>query len=145
MGFGLPAAIGATFGDPQRTVILFVGDGGLQMNIQEFGTIMETYSPVKIVLLNNNYLGNVRQWQEMFFQKRYSCTPMMNPDYEMIAKAYGIPFGRVSERENINDAITSMFATEGAYLLEVICENEENIMPMVAPGTAVDEMMLQPK
>lgn len=145
MGFGLPAAIGATFGDPNRTVILFVGDGGLQMNIQEFGTIMEAKSPVKIVLLNNNYLGNVRQWQELFFNRRYSCTPMMNPDYELIAKAYGISFGRVSDRNNLNDAIKSMFATKGAYLLEVVCEDEENVMPMVAPGSAVDEMMLQPK
>lgn len=101
MGFGLPAAIGATFGAPGRMVCLFLGDGGIQMTLQELGTIMEQRSPVKIILLNNNYLGNVRQWQEMFFGKRYSFTPMMNPDYNMIASAYGIPNRTVVEREDL--------------------------------------------
>ena len=91
MGYGLPAAIGATFGAPERTVCLFIGDGGFQMTIEELGTIMEQQSPVKIILLNNNYLGNVRQWQELFFRRRYSFTPMKNPDYEKIAEAYGCP------------------------------------------------------
>ena len=105
MGFGLPAAIGATFGRPDRTVCVFMGDGGLQMNLQEFGTIMEQKAPVKMILLNNNYLGNVRQWQAMFFNHRYSFTPMLNPDYMTIAKAYEIPSRRVFNREELKEAI----------------------------------------
>ena len=119
MGFGLPAAIGATFGAPDRTVCLILGDGGFQMTIEELGTIMEQGSPVKIILLNNNYLGNVRQWQELFFNRRYSFTPMMNPDYNMIASAYGIPNRTVVERGDLEDAIREMIDTEGPYLLQV--------------------------
>ena len=107
MGFGLPAAIGATFGRPDRTVCVFMGDGGLQMTMQELGTVMEQKAPVKIILLNNNYLGNVRQWQAMFFNRRYSFTPMMNPDYMQIASAYGIPSRRVAERGELEEAIRS--------------------------------------
>ena len=99
MGFGLPAAIGATFAAPERTVCFFTGDGGLQMTIEEFGTIMEQHSPVKIILMNNNYLGNVRQWQQLFFESRYSFTRMMNPDYEKIASAYNIPCRTVIDRK----------------------------------------------
>ena len=120
MGFGIPAAIGATFGAPDRTVCMFAGDGGLQMTIQEFGTIMEQQCPVKMILLNNNYLGNVRQWQYMFFDKRYSFTPMVNPDYELIAKGYGIPCRTVVDRKDLDAAIREMLDTKGPYLLSLI-------------------------
>ena len=142
MGFGLPAAMGATFGAPERPIILFTGDGGLQMNIQELGTIMQSDIPVKIVLLNNNYLGNVRQWQELFFNRRYSCTVLANPDYMKIAEAYGINSRRVTEREELGEAINEMLNSEGAFILEIGCQNEENVWPMVALGCAVDEVRL---
>lgn len=145
MGFGLPAAIGATFGAPERTVCLFVGDGGLQMTIQELGTIMEQRSPVKIILLNNNFLGNVRQWQYMFFNKRYSFTPMLNPDYEQIAGAYGIPSRTVIDRADLDDAIHEMLTTEGAFLLQCAVKEEDNVLPMTPPGANVDEMLLEIK
>ena len=143
MGFGLPAAIGATFGAPERTVCLFVGDGGLQMTLQEFGTIMEQHSPVKIILLNNNFLGNVRQWQQMFFHRRYSFTPMLNPDYERIASAYGIPSQTVTERSQLDEAIRRMLATPGPYLLQCGVKEEDNVMPMIPLGASVDEVMLE--
>lgn len=143
MGFGLPAAIGATFGAPERTVCLFVGDGGLQMTIQELGTIMEQKSPVKIILLNNNFLGNVRQWQAMFFNHRYSFTPMDNPDFELIAKAYDIPAATVTEREKLDEEIEKMLTTEGPYLLQCGVLEEDNILPMTPPGANVDEMILE--
>ncbi len=143
MGFGLPAAIGATFGAPDRTVCLFCGDGGLQMTIQELGTIMEQGAPVKIILLNNNYLGNVRQWQAMFFNHRYSFTPMVNPDYDMIAKAYGIPARTVVERKDLDAAIKDMLATDGPYLLQCAVLEEDDVLPMTPPGADVDCMMLE--
>lgn len=142
MGFGLPAAIGATFGRPDRTVCVFMGDGGLQMTMQELGTVMEQKAPVKIILLNNNYLGNVRQWQAMFFNRRYSFTPMMNPDYMQIAAAYGIPSRRVTEREALNDGIQEMLQTSGPFLLEVCVVEEGNVLPMTPPGSSVNYMML---
>lgn len=142
MGFGLPAAIGATFGAPERTVCLFVGDGGLQMTIQELGTIMEQGAPVKIILLNNNFLGNVRQWQYLFFNKRYSFTPMLNPDYEGICTAYGIPSRTVVDRKDLADGIKEMLDTPGAFLLQVAVKEEDNVLPMTPPGANVDEMML---
>lgn len=145
MGFGLPAAIGATFGAPERTVCLFVGDGGLQMTIQELGTIMEQHAPVKIILLNNNYLGNVRQWQYLFFRKRYSFTPMLNPDYEKIAEGYGIKARTVVERKDLDDAITEMLQTDGPFLLQCAVMEEDNVLPMTPPGANVDEMMLEIK
>ena len=145
MGFGLPAAVGATFGAPDRTVCLFVGDGGLQMTIQELGTIMEQHSPVKIILLNNNYLGNVRQWQAMFFRHRYSFTPMLNPDYELIARAYDIPAATVTERDKLDEAIQTMLTTEGPYLLQCAVLEEDNILPMTPPGADVDKMILEIK
>ena len=143
MGFGLPAAIGATFGRPDRTVCVFMGDGGLQMSIQEFGTIMEQKAPVKMILMNNNYLGNVRQWQEMFFGGRYSFTPMVNPDYMQIAKAYGIPSRRVMTREELQDAVYEMLSTEGPFLLEACVVEEGSVMPMTPPGGTVSEMLLE--
>ena len=143
MGFGLPAAIGATFGRPDRTVCVFMGDGGLQMNLQELGTVMEQQAPVKMVLLNNNYLGNVRQWQAMFFNRRYSFTPMLNPDYMQIAAAYGIPSRRVMERGDLPSAISEMLAAEGPFLLEVCVEEEGNVMPMTPPGGSVNQMLLE--
>lgn len=142
MGFGLPAAIGATFGQPERTVCLFVGDGGLQMTIEELGTIMESGSPVKIVLLNNNYLGNVRQWQELFYNRRYCFTPMLNPDYEQIASAYGIPARTVTRREELDVAVGEMLASRGAYLLQAAVMEEDNVLPMVLPGHDVDDVLL---
>ncbi|MBO4612695.1 MAG: biosynthetic-type acetolactate synthase large subunit [Bacteroidaceae bacterium] len=145
MGFGLPAAIGATFGAPERTVCLFVGDGGLQMTIQELGTIMEQKCPVKIILLNNNFLGNVRQWQYLFFNKRYSFTPMLNPDYEGICTAYGIPSRTVVDRKDLAGAIKEMLDTPGAFLLQVAVKEEDNVLPMTPPGANVDEMMLEIK
>lgn len=141
MGFGLPAAIGATYGAPQRPVVLFTGDGSLQMSIQELGTIMETGAAVKIVLLNNSFLGNVRQWQQLNYGKRYSCTKMVNPDYVQIASAYGIKARMVSDRNELEDAIREMFATDGPFLLETICEEEENVLPMIPARTAVDRMI----
>lgn len=143
MGFGLPAAIGATYGAPDRDVCLFLGDGGLQMTIQELGTIMEHKAPVKIILLNNNYLGNVRQWQAMFFNRRYSFTPMTNPDFMKIAEAYGIPCATVVERKDLAQAVKTMMETKGAYLLQVAVEEEGNVMPMCAPGHDVDDMVLE--
>lgn len=143
MGYGLPAAIGATFGAPQRTVCLFLGDGGLQMTIEELGTIMEQRSPVKIILLNNNYLGNVRQWQHLFFHNRYSFTPMMNPDYEKIAEAYNIPALTVTRREDLDHAIQQMLHTDGPFLLQAAVLEEDNVLPMCCPGHDVDDMMLE--
>ena len=143
MGFGMPAAIGATFGRPDRTVCVFMGDGGLQMNLQELGTIMEQKAPVKMILLNNNYLGNVRQWQAMFFNRRYSFTPMLNPDYMQIASAYGIPSTRVFTREALQDAIAEMLATDGPFLLEACVVEEGNVLPMTPPGGSVNQMLLE--
>lgn len=142
MGFCLPAAIGATFGAPERTVCAFMGDGGLQMTMQELGTVMEQKTPVKIILMNNNYLGNVRQWQAMFFNRRYSFTPMMNPDYMQIAAAYGIPSRRVMDRLELNDAIREMLKTDGPFLLETCVVEEGKVLPMTPPGSPVNYMLL---
>lgn len=142
MGFGLPAAIGATFGSPDRTVCLMTGDGGIQMSVQEFGTIMEQQAPVKIVILNNDFLGNVRQWQAMFFKNRLSFTPMHNPRYEHLAAAYNIPYCRATTESELNDAIHQMLTTDGPFLLEAVVEKEGNVMPMVPPGGTISEMVL---
>lgn len=150
MGFGLPAAIGAIYGnrqvnhDDKKPVVLMTGDGGIQMVIQELGTIMEQQCPVKIVILNNSYLGNVRQWQEMFFKKRYSFTPMENPDYLKLSDAYGIKSKRVVSEEQLNEAIAEMLSYDGAYLLEVCVEKEGNVMPMVPIGGTISDMLLEP-
>ena len=143
MGFGLPAAVGATFGAPDRTVCLFTGDGGFQMSIQELGTIMEQQAPVKVVLLNNNYLGNVRQWQDMFFNHRQSFTKMLNPHYATICKAYNIPYAVATERAQLADAIQQMLTTDGPFVLEVAVKEEDNVLPMTPPGKNVDEMLLE--
>lgn len=143
MGFGIPAAIGATFGAPERTVCVFTGDGGLQMSIQELGTIMEQQAQVKMILMNNNYLGNVRQWQDMFFNKRKSFTRMLNPDYGKICDGYNIPYIFVSERDGLKDAIGRMLSTDGPFLMECAVREEENVLPMTPPGNSVDEMLLE--
>lgn len=143
MGFGLPAAIGAKLGAPEREVCLFVGDGGLQMNIQELGTILQSEVPVKIILLNNCFLGMVRQWQELFYQKRYSFTEMINPDFGPIAQGYGIAYNCVEKREELENAIRKMKEHKGAYLLEVRVENEDNVFPMVPAGAAVSDIRLE--
>ena len=143
MGFGLPAAVGATFGAPDRTVCLFTGDGGFQMSIQELGTIMEQQAPVKVILMNNNYLGNVRQWQDMFFGGRKSFTRMLNPDYRTICAGYGIAYGVVTERGDLQIAVDRMLATDGPYVLECAVKEEDNVLPMTPPGKNVDEMLLE--
>ena len=145
MGFGIPAAMGACYGAPERTVCMFSGDGGFQMTIQELGTIMENRIPVKMILLNNNFLGNVRQWQYMFFNKRYSFTPMLNPDYEKIASGYNIPCRTVVERGELDAAIREMLDTEGPYILQCAIKPEDNVLPMTPPGGSVDEMLLEVK
>lgn len=142
MGFGLPAAIGAKLGAPERTVCLFVGDGGIQMNIQELGTIMQYNVGSKIIVLNNEYLGMVRQWQELFFNKRYSHTPMYNPDYVQIAKAYGIQSRSVSVREELNEAISDMLKDDEPYLLLVNVEKKGMVYPMVPAGATITNIML---
>ena len=142
MGFGLPAAIGATFGAPDRTVCCFMGDGGIQMNIQEFATIMEQQAPVKMILLNNNYLGNVRQWQDLMFNHRHSFTEMLNPHYQEIAEGYGIPYDIVIDRKDLKKKVERMLSTKGPYLLECAIKEDENIVPMILPGTSVEQMQL---
>ena len=143
MGYGIPAAIGATFGAPDRTVCMFCGDGGFQMSIQELGTIMEQQAPVKMILLNNNYLGNVRQWQDMFFNRRKSFTKMLNPCYEQVAAAYGIEYQAVTEREQLQDAIKRMLNTDGPFIMECAIKEDDNVLPMTPPGKSVDEMLLE--
>jgi acetolactate synthase-1/2/3 large subunit len=142
MGFGLPASIGAAIGRPDLKVIAFIGDGGFQMTIQELGTILQYGLPVKIILLNNSFLGMVRQWQDMFFKKRYASTELVNPDFVAIAAAFSIPAKKVSERENLSDSLAEMLAADGPYLLEVIVEKEGNILPMVEPGASVSDIRL---
>ena len=142
MGFGLPAAIGAKVAQPERPVCCFVGDGGIQMTMQEFGTIMQERVGVKVVLLNNNWLGNVRQWQELFFGCRYSETRMLNPDYAMIARAYGIPCVTVEKREDLDAALKAMFADDAPFLLDVHVLEEGMVMPMVPPGKGIHQIMI---
>ena len=144
MGFGLPAAIGAKFAAPERTVCLFCGDGGLQMTIQELGTILETGVGVKIILLNNNYLGMVRQWQQLFFHQRYSETSMVNPDFVVLASAYGIKSRRVEKREELDAAIAEMLSDDAPFLLDVCVEEAGLVFPMVPAGGCVSDIMLNP-
>lgn len=145
MGFGLPAAIGAKIGTPEKTVCLFVGDGGFQMVLQELGTIAQEGTGVKIILLNNNWLGNVRMWQELFYDKRYSFTRMLNPDYEQIAAAYGIKYRAVRERSELKSAIEEMLSDDKAFILNAEVKEMGMVFPMVPPGKSVDEMMLNDK
>ncbi len=141
MGFALPAAIGAKLGAPDRTVCCFFGDGGFQMTIQELGTIMQSEFNIKMIVLNNHHLGMVRQWQELFFDKRYSETPMMNPDFITIAKAYGIKGKEIFKREELNDAIEEMIAHDGSYLLEVNVEEMGMVYPMIPAGKTVTNII----
>jgi acetolactate synthase I/II/III large subunit len=143
MGFGLPAAMGAKLGAPDRPVCLFVGDGGFQMTIQELGTIFQSKIPVKIVLLNNNFLGMVRQWQELFFDGRYASTELINPDFQMISKGYYIDSQKVTERGELDAAIQKMVNHDGPYLLEVVVEKEGNVFPMVPSGASVSDIRLE--
>ena len=144
MGFGLPAGIGAKFGRPERGVCIFCGDGGFQMTIQELGTIMEYNVNVKIVILNNNYLGNVRQWQELFFGSRYSQTPLLNPDFIKITEAYGIKGENVASREELQGAVERMISHNGPYVLNVNIDPSNNVFPMIYPGCSITEIMLSP-
>jgi len=143
MGFGLPAAIGAKFGAHDRTVIGIIGDGGIQMTIQEFGTIMQFNVDVKILILNNQFLGMVRQWQQLFHEKRYSFVDIESPDFVMVAKGYGIPGRSVSERQHLREALSEMINHKGAYLLEVMVGKENNVFPMVPQGSGVAEIRLK--
>ncbi len=143
MGFGLPAGIGAKIGKPDTTVVTFLGDGGFQMTMQELGTILQYKVPLKIIILNNHYLGMVRQWQDMFFDKRYASTELINPDFVMISTAFGIPSKKVSIREDLKESLTEMLKSEGPYLLEVIVEREGGVFPMVEPGSSVSEVRLK--
>jgi acetolactate synthase-1/2/3 large subunit len=142
MGFGLPACLGAACGNPGKPVVTFIGDGGFQMTLQELGTLMQYGMPVKILILNNGFLGMVRQWQEMFFNGRYASTEMANPDFVVIAAAYGIAAQRVSRREELRDAVIKMLEAEGPYILETAISREANILPMVEPGASVSEVTL---
>ena len=143
MGFALPAALGAKIGDPKREVIAVIGDGGFQMTIQELGTIFQTKAAVKIVILNNNFLGMVRQWQQLFFDKRYASTEMINPDFVAISKGYFIESSKVSERNKLDDEVKKMINHDGPYLLEVMIEKEENVFPMIPSGSSVSDIRLE--
>jgi len=142
MGFGLPAGMGATVGRPDAQVIAFIGDGGFQMTIQELGTILQYNFPVKIVILNNDFLGMVRQWQDMFFDKRYAMTELVNPDFVKIAEGFRIPAKKVVKREDLMDSLKDMLSSPGPYLLDVTVEKEANVFPMVTPGASVSEVKL---
>ena len=143
MGFALPAAIGAKMGAPDREVVAIIGDGGYQMTIQELGTIFQNKTAVKIMVLNNEHLGMVRQWQELFFESRYASTVMSNPDFVKIAAGYDIEAARVSERDQLAAAIEKMMAHEGPYFLEVCVENEHNVFPMIPTGASVSDIRLK--
>ncbi|MBS1634140.1 MAG: acetolactate synthase large subunit, partial [Bacteroidetes bacterium] len=143
MGFGLPAAIGAKFGAPDRSVIAVIGDGGFQMTIQELGTIMQSKIDIKILILNNKFLGMVRQWQQLFNDRRYSFVDIESPDFVKVAKAYGIEGKSVSQRSELKDAVSEMLTHKGSYLLEVMVGKENNVFPMVPQGCSVSEIRLK--
>jgi acetolactate synthase-1/2/3 large subunit len=142
MGFALPAAIGAKLGNPEKTVVAIIGDGGFQMTIQELGTILQAEVDVKILILNNNFLGMVRQWQQLFFDRRYSFTEIVNPNFTAIAKAYSVDASKIEQRAELNEALDQLLNSRGAYLLEVVVQREENVFPMVATGASVSEIRL---
>lgn len=142
MGFALPAAIGAKMGVPEREVVAIIGDGGYQMTIQELGTIFQTKVPVKIVVLNNDFLGMVRQWQQLFFDKRYASTELINPDFVTIAKGYHIKAQKVTKRKDLGAAVQEMMASKDAYFLEVSVEKEDNVFPMIPSGASVSDIRL---
>lgn len=143
MGFALPASMGAKMGQPDRQVIAVIGDGGFQMTIQELGTIYQSNIGVKILILNNNFLGMVRQWQQLFFEKRYSFTELTNPDFQIIAEGYRISHAKVEKRENLEAEIDKWLSHDGPYLLEVVVEQEENVFPMVPSGASVSDIRLE--
>ncbi|MBS1918837.1 MAG: biosynthetic-type acetolactate synthase large subunit [Bacteroidetes bacterium] len=143
MGFALPAAIGAKFGAPQRNVIAVIGDGGFQMNIQELGTIMQSKVDIKILILNNKFLGMVRQWQQLFLDKRYSFVDIESPDFVQVAKAYGIDGAAVTQRKDLKNAVATMLEHKGSYLLEIMVGKENNVFPMVPQGCSVSEIRLK--
>ena len=142
MGFGLPAAIGAKLGNPSQTVVAIIGDGGFQMTLQELGTILQAKVDVKIMVLNNNFLGMVRQWQQLFFDRRYSFTEIVNPDFGAIAKAYSIQTRKITERHELENGLEEMLHSEGAFFLEVVVQQEENVFPMIETGASVSEIRL---
>jgi acetolactate synthase-1/2/3 large subunit len=142
MGFALPAAIGAAYGDPSRTTVAIIGDGGFQMTLQELGTIMQFKPNVKIMILNNQFLGMVRQWQQLFHQKRYSFVDITSPDFVQVAKGFGIPGQSISERKDLKAALQKMLQTDGSFLLEVMVGKENNVFPMVPQGRGVAEIVL---
>ncbi len=143
MGFALPAAIGAKLGNPSKTVVAIIGDGGFQMTIQELGTILQFKIDIKILILNNNFLGMVRQWQELFFEKRYSFTDIVNPNFTQIAKGYDVEARKINQRTELSEALDTMLSSKAAYLLEAVVEQEENVFPMVATGASVSEIRLK--
>ncbi len=145
MGFGLPAAIGAKTGLPDRQVLVIVGDGGLQMTIQELGTLLQSHTGVKIILLNNSYLGMIRQWQELFFQKRYQATRMINPDYQKLLAAYNIPYFKAAAPSTLAGAVKKLFAVKGPAFLEIVVQEEENVFPMVPAGASLNEIICKPQ
>lgn len=142
MGYGLPAAIGAKVANPDKTVIVFMGDGGFQMNIQELGTILQSKIGVKMVLMNNSWLGMVRQWQELFYDRRYSATELANPDFQKIAQAYDIPSARVSSLDELDEAIEKMMQNDGPFLLEACVMPGENVFPMIPAGATIDKIFI---
>jgi acetolactate synthase-1/2/3 large subunit len=143
MGFALPAAIGAKMGAPQREVVAVIGDGGYQMTIQELGTIFQQQVAVKIVVLNNDFLGMVRQWQQLFFDQRYASTEMVNPDFVMLAQGYHIKARRVTKRSELDGAVAEMMASKEPYFLEVCVEKEDNVFPMIPTGASVSDIRLE--
>ena len=142
MGFALPAAIGAKMACPEREVVAVIGDGGYQMTIQELGTVFQTKAAVKIVVLNNDFLGMVRQWQQLFFDKRYASTEMVNPDFVKIAEGYYLKAKRVTKREDLANAVEEMIKSDEPYFLEVVVEKEDNVFPMITTGSSVSEIRL---
>jgi acetolactate synthase-1/2/3 large subunit len=144
MGFALPAALGVQIGRPEEEVWVTVGDGGIQMNIQELATVVQEKLPLKIAIINNSYLGMVRQWQELFFERRYSGTPISSPDYVKLADAYGIAGFRVTRREEVVPALARAREIDGPVLIEFVVADEENVYPMVPSGGSISEMLRRP-
>jgi acetolactate synthase-1/2/3 large subunit len=142
MGFALPAAIGAKFSKPESDVYAVIGDGAFQMNIQELATIFQEKIPVKIIIMNNEYLGMVRQWQEMFFDKRYSFTHLVNPDFVKVAEAYGIKAKLITERSKLKDSIKELINSKEPILIEYKVKQEENVFPMVPANASIDDIRL---
>ena len=142
MGFALPAAIGAAYGDPSRTTVAVIGDGGFQMTLQELGTIMQFKPNVKIIILNNQFLGMVRQWQQLFNEKRYSFVDIQSPDFVQVAKGFGIPGKSICKREDLKTSLKEMLESKESFLLEVMVGKENNVFPMVPQGRGVAEIVL---